>query len=54
MGWFDNAVGSIVSSAAGIFGANSNRKWQERMSSTAHQREVEDLKKGRSQSYVIC
>lgn len=45
MGWFDNAIGSIFSSAAGIFGANTNRQWQEHMASTAHQREVADLKK---------
>lgn len=39
------AIGSVVSSAMNLFGANSNRQWQEYMSSTAHQREVEDLKK---------
>lgn len=39
------AIGGVVSSGLNLFGANSNRKWQERMSSTAHQREVEDLRK---------
>ena len=38
------AVGGVVSSAMNLFGANSNRKWQERMSNTAHQREVKDLR----------
>lgn len=40
-----NIIGGVISSAANLFSANSNRRFQERMSSTAHQREVEDLKK---------
>jgi len=37
--------GSLISSAAAIYNANKQMKFQERMSSTAHQREVEDLRK---------
>lgn len=49
-------IGSLISGAASAFGqrsankknlaiARENRAWQERMSSTAHQREVKDLRK---------
>lgn len=44
MGWFDNVIGGIVSSAANLFSAGGNRSWQEYMSNSAHQREVADLK----------
>lgn len=58
MGWLSSvagSVGSIAGSALGIWGgqqtnaanakeAQKQRDWQERMSSTAHQREVEDLR----------
>lgn len=37
--------GSLISSAAGLWSNQSNQNWQERMSNTAHQREVADLKK---------
>jgi hypothetical protein len=37
-------VGSLLSSAANLYGASQNRKFQERMSNTAHQREVQDLR----------
>lgn len=39
------AVGSITSSALGYASARHQEKYQERMSSTAHQREVVDLRK---------
>lgn len=38
-------LGSIASSAFSAFQANKQMDFQERMSSTAHQREVEDLRK---------
>lgn len=38
------AAGSLLSSAANIYEGRQNRKWQERMSNTAHQREVADLR----------
>lgn len=38
-----NLLGSAASSAFNIFQANKNNNFQERMSSTAHQREVKDL-----------
>lgn len=38
-------AGSIASSAFGVSQANKQMRFQERMSNTAHQREVEDLKK---------
>jgi len=37
-------LGSVASSAIGLSSANKQMKFQERMSSTAHQREVADLK----------
>ncbi len=36
--------GSAVSSAANLYSASKNRRFQERMSSTSHQREVADLR----------
>lgn len=39
------AVGSITSSALGFASARRQEKFQERMSSSAHQREVNDLRK---------
>lgn len=38
-------AGDVLSSATNIYLAHKNRKFQERMSSTAHQREVKDLRK---------
>jgi len=39
------AAGSVVSSAANAWMANKQMKFQERMSNSAHQREVKDLEK---------
>lgn len=36
-------LGGIVNSAGALYGASQQRKWEERMSNTAHQREVQDL-----------
>lgn len=38
------ALGGVVSSALNVREAGKNRRWQERMSNTAHQREVKDLR----------
>lgn len=37
-------AGNVLSSAGNLFGANQQMRFQERMSSTAHQREVADLR----------
>jgi len=39
-----SGVGSLISSGMNLYSAAQNRKWQERMSNTAHQREVADLR----------
>lgn len=39
-----SALGGIMGNAASAREAKKNREWQERMSSTAHQRQVKDLK----------
>nr|WAE43530.1 MAG: DNA pilot protein [Microviridae sp.] len=38
-------IGGIASSIVGAMSANANRDWEEKMSNTAHQREVQDMKK---------
>lgn len=38
-------VGSLISSGLNMWSAKQNRDWQEKMSNTAHQREVKDLRK---------
>lgn len=40
-----DVVGNIASSAFNVGESRKNRRWQERMSNTAHQREVQDLLK---------
>lgn len=42
---FAGGVGSVISSAMNIGQANKQMKFQERMSNTAHQREMADLRK---------
>lgn len=39
------AAGGVLNNATSIFLAERNRSWQERMSNSAHQREVADLRK---------
>ncbi|AXH77428.1 MAG: DNA pilot protein [Microviridae sp.] len=39
-----SGVGSLLSSGLNLYSAAQNRKWQEHMSNTAHQREVADLR----------
>lgn len=39
-----SGVGSLISSGINLYSAAQNRKWQERMANTAHQREVADLR----------
>jgi len=44
MGAIGEIIGSGISSAVGLMSANHQEKYQTRMSNTAHQREVADLK----------
>ena len=39
-----SGAGSMIASGMNMWSARQNRKWQERMSNTAHQREVADLR----------
>lgn len=39
-----NTAGNVAASAVNVWEAGQNRDWQERMSNTAHQREVADLR----------
>lgn len=39
-----SGAGSLISSGLNMYSASQNRKWQEHMSNTAHQREVADLR----------
>ena len=41
---FGSVAGSLISAATNIYLSNKQRSWQEDMSNTAHQREVEDLR----------
>lgn len=41
---FATAAGDVYANEANIASARENREWQERMSNTAHQREVKDLR----------
>lgn len=44
VGLVSNVVGGLFTNSANASQASANRSWQERMSGTAHQREVADLK----------
>lgn len=45
MSWAETLLGAGLGAAAGIFSARQANRFAERMSSTAHQREVADLRK---------
>lgn len=45
MSWIETAIGAGLGVAGGIFSASQANRFAERMSSTAHQREVADLRK---------
>lgn len=44
MSFLGGLVGDLFSTALNVWQTNSNRNWQEKMSNTAHQREVADLR----------
>lgn len=44
MSWWDNLTQSVGQTWADISGATAGRKWEEKMSSTAYQRAVADMK----------
>lgn len=45
MSWVETLIGAGIGAGAGIFSAHQAQRFSERMSSTAHQREVQDLRK---------